>query len=145
MINTSGKGRELLMNTQLKHWQRIVLLVSLPLFAALALYLVWSGRSRLRCVFYELTGFYCPGCGSGRALQALMHGDLSGAFRHNVLLLPLGVTAALLFLHEYVRLIFPGLRLKPVFVPQWLATGCCMLIFLFWILRNIPLFSFLAP
>ena len=32
----------------------------------------------LPCVFYSLTGFYCPGCGAGRASYSLLHGRFLG-------------------------------------------------------------------
>lgn len=38
------------------------------------------------CPFHALTGWYCPGCGSTRALHALLHGDLSQALAMNPLL-----------------------------------------------------------
>ena len=133
------------MNRQMKRWQRIALLVGLPILIALACAYVYYGLHGLRCVFYELTGFYCPGCGSGRALYSLMHGDWRSAFGYNCLFLPIGVPAVLVFLHEFLRVTIPGLHFKPVYIPQWLAVGCCVLIFLFWILRNLPAFAFLAP
>lgn len=40
-----------------------------------------------KCMLHVVTGFDCPGCGSQRALHALLHGDLPGAFRANALLL----------------------------------------------------------
>ncbi len=125
--------------------QRLLLLIALPLLAAAVCAYLLSGRFGLRCLFYELTGLYCPGCGSGRAVLALMHGDWKGAFRHHPLLIPLGLPMLVIFLHEYLRLVFPGLRLKPVFFPQRLAFACLALIVLFWILRNLPPFAFLAP
>lgn len=36
-----------------------------------------------KCPFYMLTGLYCPGCGSQRALHALLHADITGAWRYN--------------------------------------------------------------
>ena len=133
------------MNTQMKRWQRYIFLISLPVLVTAVFVYIYSGQHGMRCIFYELTGLYCPGCGSGRSFYAFLHGDWKSAFAHNVLFLPLGGPAVLVFLHEYVRLLFPALRLKAVFVPQWLAVGCCVLIFSFWILRNIPACSFLAP
>ena len=46
----------------------------------------------LPCVFYSLTGFYCPGCGAGRASYSLLHGRFLDAFCYNpvmTVLLPL--------------------------------------------------------
>jgi len=40
-----------------------------------------------RCPFLSLTGFKCPGCGSQRAIHALLHGDVGAAFGHNAMLL----------------------------------------------------------
>ncbi len=40
-----------------------------------------------RCPIHALTGFYCPGCGSTRAVRALLNGDLPLAFHNNSLLL----------------------------------------------------------
>ena len=37
----------------------------------------------LPCVFYSLTGFYCPGCGAGRASYSLLHGRFLDAFCYN--------------------------------------------------------------
>ena len=133
------------METNLKTWQRVVIGLGLPSLICLVFLYMWSGIYGLRCFFYELTDLYCPGCGSSRALSSLLHGDWKGAFTHNVLVLPLGVPATAVFLHEYLRLVFPALRLKPVCVPQKLAAGCCVLIFVFWFLRNLPAFAFLAP
>lgn len=40
-----------------------------------------------RCPFLTLTGLQCPGCGSQRAIHALLRGDIAGAWRLNALLL----------------------------------------------------------
>lgn len=36
-----------------------------------------------RCLFRQLTGWQCPGCGSARALHALLHGRPLQAFAFN--------------------------------------------------------------
>jgi hypothetical protein len=51
-----------------------------------------------RCVFHELTGLQCPGCGTTRALHHLLHGDIAGAFRLNAMLFvvaPFGAIASI--------------------------------------------------
>jgi hypothetical protein len=35
------------------------------------------------CPLFKFTGLQCPGCGTTRALHALVHGDVVGAFRWN--------------------------------------------------------------
>ena len=126
-------------------WQRIGVGVGLPaIFLLLVLYERRGGQG-VPCLFYELTGLYCPGCGSGRSIVALLQGRYWEAFRQNVLLYPMGVPALLVLLHEYVRLVFPRLKLKPISVPQPVAVGCAAVLFLFAVLRNIPAFAFLAP
>lgn len=39
-----------------------------------------------RCMFKSLTGWDCPGCGSQRAIHALLHGDFAAAWHFNALL-----------------------------------------------------------
>lgn len=39
-----------------------------------------------RCIIKDLTGFDCPGCGSQRALHALIAGHPAESIRHNMLL-----------------------------------------------------------
>ncbi|WP_380906181.1 DUF2752 domain-containing protein [Sphingobacterium suaedae] len=57
-----------------------------------------------RCPMKALTGLECPGCGSQRAIHALLHGDVRRAFQHNALLLPfipyLAIGFAFRFIHE---------------------------------------------
>lgn len=40
-----------------------------------------------RCVFLSLTEFKCPGCGSQRALHALLHAEFGQAWHYNPLLI----------------------------------------------------------
>ncbi|MBC2840010.1 DUF2752 domain-containing protein [Robiginitalea sp. SC105] len=46
------------------------------------------------CPFHELTGFFCTGCGSQRALHDLLHLDVAGALGHNLLFPPVVVLLA---------------------------------------------------
>lgn len=64
-------------------------LAPLGIFAALAvLYLFPAEVYPIypRCFFHSLTGLDCPGCGSIRSVQCLLHGELAAAFRFNPLL-----------------------------------------------------------
>ena len=87
-------------------------------------------------MLHAMTGWYCPGCGTARAVSMLTHGHLLAALRMNpvtVLGLPLiGV------LYVTGRLD----RLKPV----WIWTLLVVLV-VFGVLRNLPWqpFTLLAP
>ena len=52
----------------------------------------------IACPIHAATGFYCPGCGSTRAVKAVLRGDLPLAFHDNALLMtsPLIITCAVL-------------------------------------------------
>lgn len=96
------------------------------------------------CVFYHLTGLYCPGCGMTRAAHALVHGDLRQMLAMNPLLPVLIVMLPLLVLHAL------GYRLPlPKRAIAIMSNGKFWLISLgaFWVLRNLPWppFSWLAP
>lgn len=126
---------------------RVGIGIGAPLLAAAGLiFLFWYGNP-FPCVFYELTGLYCPGCGSGRALNALLHLDILGALDYNVffvLALPL---VAYYLVKQYIRLVF-GRDVLPIFSTSWRAYMVVMWSIVgYWILRNIPVFPFsvLAP
>jgi len=61
-----------------------------------------------KCIFHSLTGLDCPGCGSQRAIHALLHGEVVKAADMNllvVLFLPLlfysaVITVGNLFFHR---------------------------------------------
>ena len=99
------------------------------------------------CIFQKLTGFYCSGCGTLRALHQLLHGNVAAAFGLNplaVLCLPFLAYAflAYFFINVFKSKIFPDVFIPPVLIWIFLA-----LIVIYTILRNIPVYPFniLAP
>ena len=88
-----------------------------------------------KCMFHQLTGLYCPGCGATRALSAMLHGDVKASLHNNALLFPL--LALIVFL-----LMKPETSLKRPFAVTIVAV-----VLGFTILRNIPVapFTYLAP
>jgi hypothetical protein len=96
------------------------------------------------CPLRFLTGWYCPGCGSLRALHQLLHGNLRAAWSLNpltILLLPfLGYGTA-----SYAWFELRGQHLPRLFLPAVWIRALCAVIILFGIARNIPFFALLAP
>ena len=88
-----------------------------------------------RCTFLSLTGYKCPGCGTQRAIHALLHGDVAGAFKYNALLLVAIPWIALCLYAESRRLRNPRLYARlnaPLLICLFLA-----MVLLWWLLRNI--------
>ena len=132
------------METRLKRWQRITLGAGLPAAVIFVCVLLYRGLWNVPCPYLALTGLYCPGCGTGRALKALVHGRIGESFRYNSMLYILGIPFGGILIHEYLRLVFPGMGLRPVCLGRRVELGSLTVIVLYWILRNIPAFSFLA-
>ena len=93
---------------------------------------------RIPCIFFELTGLYCPGCGATRAIISLFNLNFYQAFRYNALIVTLLPFAIVYCTYKYI---FKGKKK----LPQWIWYVLLIIVILFGILRNIPLFSYLAP
>lgn len=85
------------------------------------------------CPLNATTGLHCPGCGTGRALHALVHGDLPHALRLNALAVAAIPVFLALSLHASLRPATP----LPV-PPRWLRLAIYAVLALFLIGRNLP-------
>ena len=91
--------------------QNVLIRAAVILAGAAALLCLYMGVLALglpmpACIFYHTTGWECPGCGSQRALHALLQGHIMEAWSY-ILLLPPALVLILLIL-----LLPPGSRLK---------------------------------
>jgi hypothetical protein len=100
------------------------------------------------CLFYELTGLYCPGCGSGRALLALLQGRFYAAFRYHPLLILASPALAYALMKYYLAFVL-GRDLLPLpkIRGRWFGIAVVAVVMGYWILRNLPFppFCWLAP
>ena len=87
-----------------------------------------------KCIFHELTGWQCPGCGSQRMLHALLHGELREAWHHNALLLMLLPLLIPMVWLEINRERYLKAYMRVHSLPVVLATVAVIL--LWWLLRN---------
>lgn len=62
------------------------------------------------CPVYRLTGWLCPGCGSQRAIHALLHGDITSAWTYNAMMLILAPLALAAIIIELAPSRFPRLH-----------------------------------
>ncbi|MFW7415021.1 DUF2752 domain-containing protein [Demequina sp. SO4-18] len=96
------------------------------------------------CIFLASSGHWCPGCGGLRAVHELARGDIGAALGMNPLVVLLIIPLGIAFLLAWLQAAWRG---RPVpSVPTWLAIGLPALLFVFWIVRNVPaLEPYLAP
>lgn len=118
----------------IKRWRTILILSAIVILILIYGFFDPSAHFFPRCIFKSLTGLDCPGCGSQRALHALLHADIIAAWRFNAMLVlsipPLAVMAAA----AVMRTRYPGFyaamnSTKAIYI--WLVA-----ITLWWILRN---------
>ncbi|HEX4264618.1 MAG TPA: DUF2752 domain-containing protein [Verrucomicrobiae bacterium] len=86
------------------------------------------------CLFHQVTGLDCPGCGAQRALHQLLHGNLIAAVRLNAMFVISLPFAAWFGLSWMWRLS----RNEPILTnPKWLWFFLAAWL-LFGVLRNLP-------
>ncbi|WP_460711274.1 DUF2752 domain-containing protein [Lysobacter terrae] len=94
------------------------------------------------CLFHDLTGWYCPGCGLTRALHALVHFDLQRALAMNAFfVLSLPLLAAMTLQGITRRALLPALLQRVAFDGRmWIGA-----LLIFGLARNLPAFAWLVP
>ena len=129
--------------------KRIAIVAAAALIAAAALvYLYFTGEGEgagIPCMFHQITGFYCSGCGASRALRSILHFDFYQALRYNAIFticLPLFAVYFTSLSVSYIRFgkdrVSEKISMKIIYIFVAIAL-------VYGILRNIPAFSFLAP
>lgn len=115
---------------------------------AVLFFLIDPAKSQLfpRCAFNSLTGYYCPGCGSQRAIHSLLHLNFAGVVNNNFLFFPALLVIGYHYSHPVLNKNF-GWKLPNIFykkVTPWVIFG---IVLLFWVLRNLMFYPFstLAP
>jgi hypothetical protein len=98
------------------------------------------------CPVHYLTGLYCPGCGSLRALHALLHGDVRQAWAMNpltMIVLPFLTYG----LASQILLQLRGKGLPQVTLPANWIRAFGVAVVLYGVARNLPVhpFNLLAP
>ncbi len=84
-----------------------------------------------KCTFWLLTGYYCPGCGSQRAIHSFLNGRIWEGIQYNYLLLPL---------LAYLILILIAPKSGRLSQALTSSTACWILfgvIIAWWVIRNI--------
>lgn len=114
------------------------------LFIPLIIMLIYLNKKYniyIPCIFHKITGLYCPGCGVTRMLISILNLNFYQAFRYNPLifiLLPFIITYYILY---YIY----WLQNKKIIIRNELWYTLLIIIILYGIIRNIPIFKYLIP
>ena len=98
-----------------------------------------------KCPVYQYSGYYCTGCGSQRTFHQLLHINLLGAIRQNILATVVFIALAL----DLILWVLKKDQWRPyqLLHKRYAALWVLGVVVVFTVLRNIPIypFSLLAP
>ena len=124
---------------RIKNSNKKVLTIGLLLFL-LVIYKVVNYFTGLGipCLFYTITGWYCPGCGVTRMLFSMITLDFYQAFRYNPAVFVLLVMA---IIYNIIKYLFK----RDLKLPEYVYYILLVIFIIYGVLRNIPMFSYLIP
>lgn len=88
-----------------------------------------------KCFFWVVTGLKCPGCGSQRAIHALLNGDIGGAWGYNAMMVLFIPVVVVMGVASLVRLRNP--RLYNFVNSRWVIWAVFIIVVGWGIVRNI--------
>jgi len=120
-----------------------ILLISIILISFLYYKFYRIYHIGIPCLFHEITGLYCPGCGITRALFALFELNLKKALKYNILVFIVGP----FLLYYFIKKIYNWIIIKEekMLLPNKLVYMLLITTVIYGILRNIEWFEFLRP
>ncbi len=123
---------------QYKRWQKALVIIA-PFAAAAvcgaAAYLILRYVTLWPCPSLTLLHIYCPGCGSTRAVAALLHGDLLLALRQNSVI-PVMLLMAVLYYLEFALKVWGGRFRFPVIHNKVFITALFVCWLIYAVVRN---------
>lgn len=112
------------------------------LAGAVFLFFTGTGGAGIPCMINALTGFFCAGCGTSRALRSVLHLQFYQAFRYNpmlVILLPFIIVYICARMIDYIR---TGRNNVDSWLSFRLVWWIAILVVAYSVVRNFPFFPF---
>ncbi|MCL2040601.1 MAG: DUF2752 domain-containing protein [Bacteroidales bacterium] len=97
------------------------------------------------CIFYKLTGYQCPGCGTQRALHSLLHLKIKQGLLYNqILILAIPLVLLLIYLEHFNgKNRFP--KLYKTLSGKTFIMITLIFILIYWVGRNVTILPSLPP
>jgi len=122
----------------------IIVVSTVTLLTILLYYFIYPLNQQYfpKCIFHNLTGLYCPLCGTQRAISSLLHGNILLATKDNLLV----IAALTLFVFLSAAFFFKprnrkNINYRIIYSSNFLRAVLFVLV-VFTIVRNIPVYPF---
>ena len=130
--------------------KKVILILLLCLGVALIYFVFDPATNKYfpSCIFYKLTGLFCPGCGAQRSIHSLLTGNIIAAVHANILLVFCLPFLIVYYAIQTLNFIRPHTNIKINIVNRvWFIYLCALVVVCYWIARNVPVLEagFLAP
>ena len=130
--------------------KKVILLLLLCLGVALIYFVFDPATNKYfpSCIFYKLTGLFCPGCGAQRSIHSLLTGNIIAAVHANILLVFCLPFFMVFYAIQTINFFRPRTNIKIGIVNRvWFIYLCALVVVCYWIARNVPVLEagFLAP
>lgn len=133
-----------------KKIRMLIMLFILLILLAGTLFLYYhnpKGGLKLACPIRFFTGYYCPGCGAGRACYSLLHRQLYQAFRYNPLLIIVLPWLVVYYTICGIQWLIYGKESVSIHIPERIPIVILAIFLIYGVIRNIEVYPFilLAP
>ncbi len=126
--------------------KKVIFIVGICLFIFIGYYYLNNQYSfSIPCIFYKITGYYCPGCGITRCLFSLLNLNFYEAFRYNQLVFMLLPFIGVCVSYKIYLYIWNKEDKIIKRIPNVIWILLLLITIIFGILRNISYFGFLRP
>lgn len=123
---------------------RIIVGLLIVGICTLGVWYLYHYKSPFPCMFYQVTGLYCPGCGTGRSAFDLIHLNIVEAMSHNIFFVIVFPFITYYMIKVYLEYLFQR-KILPFFKISYRAGVILTVgIVFYWIARNIPTEPFLV-
>lgn len=119
-----------------KNQYKLLFVLLAAAFVCFVFFLLAKLGIGIPCLFYQVTGLQCPGCGNSRAVMALLRLDIAAALSYNFLF-PLECFYLLWVGFHSCRSVLKNGKLQYKPPVTWLDISILVIIVIWWIVRNL--------